>query len=155
MKALRALLKGPAGLKRFINTYAPFLGAGIHLRELSDDYRFMQVDMHLRWYNKNYVGTHFGGSLYSMVDPFYMLMLLNNLGNDYIVWDKSAQIDFIKPGKGRVTATFNLTDEMLEDVRTATATGDKYLPTWSVEVVDAEGDVVARVNKTLYIRRKR
>ncbi|MEC7378325.1 MAG: DUF4442 domain-containing protein, partial [Pseudomonadota bacterium] len=98
--------------------------------------------------------THFGGSLYSMVDPMYMLLLMRRLGNDYIVWDKSASINFIRPGKGTVTARFELTDERVEAIRTATAGGEKMLPEWDVDVVDESGETVARVHKVLYVRRK-
>ncbi|MDP1776970.1 MAG: DUF4442 domain-containing protein, partial [Moraxellaceae bacterium] len=113
------------------------------------------VAMKLSWYNTNYVGTHFGGSLYSMIDPFFMLLLMNRLGRDYIVWDKAATIDFIKPGRGLVTATMTLDDERLAEVLKATADGQKYLPVWPVEIRDEDGELVARVDKTLYIRRKR
>lgn len=154
MNWLRRLAKGARGTQRALNTYGPYVGAGVRVREISDDYRHVRVDMDLHWYNTNYVGTHFGGSLYSMVDPFYMLMLMNNLGRDYIVWDKAAAIDFIKPGKGTVTARFELTQAMLDEVIAATANGDKYLPVWPVEIRDADNQLVARVDKTLYIRRK-
>ncbi len=82
----------------------------------------------LSWYNRNYVGTQFGGSLYSMVDPFYMLMLMENLGRDYIVWDKAASIDFISPGKGPVYAEFFIDEALLDEVRRQTEGGEKYLP---------------------------
>lgn len=121
---------------------------------LAEDFRELKASMGLHWYNRNYVGTHFGGSLYSMVDPFYMLMVMNVLGRDYVVWDKHADIDFIRPGKGRVHAHFRLTDDDLREIREATKGGDKYLPRWQVEIVDNDGECVARVNKTLYIRRK-
>ncbi len=110
--------------------------------------------MGLRWYNRNYVGTHFGGSLYSMIDPFYMLMVMNVMGPDYVVWDKSASIDFVRPGKGRVFAHFTLSDEQIETIREHTANGEKYLPAWDVEITDEAGECVARARKTLYIRRK-
>ena len=155
MKLLQRLFRGARGTRRAINLYAPYLGAGVHVSDISDDYRYLRVEMSLRWYNRNYVGTHFGGSLYSMVDPFYMLMLIENLGPDYIVWDKAASIDFIKPGTGTVSATFTLTETMLTQIREATANGDKTLPVWPVEVTDSAGEVVARIDKTLYIRRKR
>jgi len=90
-----------------------------------------------------------------MIDPFYMLLLMNNLGKDYIVWDKSADIEFIKPGKGTVSANFIVTDEMLTEIKQKTANGDKFLPTYPVTIVDESGEIVAKANKTLYIRRKR
>lgn len=155
MSILKKVFHGARGLRRALNIFGPYVGAGVRVRELSDDYRHLRVEMTLHWYNTNYVGTHFGGSLYSMIDPFWMLLLMNNLGRDYIVWDKSAKIDFIKPGKGTVSATFTLTREMIDEVRQATAGGDKYLPEWPVDIVDEQGDVVARVHKQLYIRKKR
>lgn len=155
MSILKKFFSGARGMRRALGIFGPYVGAGVRVRELSEDFRHLRVEMKLRWYNTNYVGTHFGGSLYSMIDPFWMLLLMNNLGRDYIVWDKAAHIDFIKPGTGTVSATFTLTDEMLDAVRNATANGDKYLPEWPVEIVDEQGDVVARVNKTLYIRKKK
>ena len=122
-----------AGLfKALINWYPPYLGAGIRLARISPDYRDLLVQMKLRFYNRNYVGTHFGGSLYAMIDPFYMLMLMQVLGREYIVWDKAATIQFRKPGRGTVSARFLLTDQVLTDIRTQTADGDKYLPEFSI-----------------------
>jgi len=108
----------------------------------------------LSWYNRNYVGTQFGGSLYSMVDPFFMLMLMENLGRHYIVWDKAADIDFIAPGKGTVFARFNIDDTLLDEIRRQTAAGEKYLPQLQVDIHDGAGNLVARVGKTLYVRLK-
>lgn len=138
---------------RTINLWPPFLGAGIRVK-WSRDHKSVDVEMKLRFWNRNYVGTHYGGSLYSMADPFYMLMLMENLGPDYIVWDKAASIRFRKPGKGRVKAEFRLTDAQLEEIREKLKTQEKYEPTFVVEVKDEAGDVVAEVQKVLYIRRK-
>ena len=110
--------------------------------------------MPLRFYNRNYVGTHFGGSLYSMVDPFYMLMLINILGPDYIVWDKAATIRFKKPGKGLMKASFHLSEEQIEEIRKAADTQPKVEPQFQVLVKDAEGNVVAEIDKLLYVRKK-
>jgi hypothetical protein len=138
---------------RTINIWPPFLGAGIRVK-WSPDHKSVDVEMKLRFWNRNYVGTHYGGSLYSMTDPFYMLMLMDNLGPDYIVWDKAASIRFRKPGKGRVKAEFRLLDEQLDDIRTKLLTQEKYEPTFVVQVKDETGDVVAEVQKVLHIRRK-
>ena len=137
---------------RSINVWPPLLGAGIRVRWRSN--RDVDVEMKLRFFNRNYVGTHYGGSLYSMTDPFYMLMLMENLGRDYIVWDKAASIRFRKPGKGRVRAQFRLSQAQLDDIRSQLTAGEKYEPTFSVEVKDEAGDVVAEVHKVIHIRRK-
>lgn len=140
--------------KTLINWYPPYIGAGIRVIRISQNYRDLLVQMKLRFYNRNYVRTHFGGSLYAMIDPFYMLMLMQVLGKDYIVWDKAATIEFKKPGRGTVSAHFLLTDPMLADIRTHTANGDKYLPEFTIDITDSDGDLVARGIKTIYIRRK-
>lgn len=137
-----------------LNCYPPFIGAGIRVQHLGPDLREVKVRMALRWYNRNVVGTQFGGSLYAMTDPFFMLMLLHNLGSDYIVWDKAASIEFVSPGRGEVFAEFRIDEELLDEIRRCTADGGKYLPCLRVEVRDAKGTLVARVKKTLYVRLK-
>lgn len=144
----------PRLFRWILNIYGPYLGAGIRVERIRADWREIQVSMKLRWFNRNAVGTHFGGSLYSMVDPHLMLMLMNLLGKDYIVWDKSAEIDFVRPGRGRVVANFIITDDDLQAIRNNTAQGEKYLPHFSIRVIDTEGELVARIKKILYIRRK-
>ena len=140
--------------RTLLNLYPPYLGAGIRVAAISSDYRDVQVRMKLRFYNRNYMGTHFGGSLYAMIDPFYTLMLIQVLGREYIVWDKAAAIEFIKPGRGTVQARFVLTDRMIADICARTADGDKYLPEFHVDITNGSNEVVARGRKTVYIRRK-
>lgn len=144
----------PPLLRFILNMYGPYLGAGIRADYISADWRSIRVSMQLRWYNRNAVGTHFGGSLYSMVDPHLMLMLMNILGNGYVVWDKSATIDFHRPGRGRVHAGFTISDNDLEIIMINTEGGGKYLPQFTVDITDEGGELVARVTKTLYIRKK-
>ncbi|TXD34004.1 DUF4442 domain-containing protein [Lujinxingia vulgaris] len=137
-----------------LRLYPPYLGAGIRVRHISKDYRHIRVEMPLTLTNQNYVGTHFGGSLYAMVDPFYMLMLLKNLGPEVIVWDKSATIDFKRPGRSTVHAEFRLTQSDIDEVWRALDDQRVYEPVFPVEIRDEDGALVARVEKTLYIRRK-
>ena len=144
----------PPLLRFILNIYGPYLGAGIRADYISADWRSIRVSMKLRWYNRNAVGTHFGGSLYSMVDPHLMLMLMNILGSGFVVWDKSAAIDFLRPGRGRVRAEFTITDNDLEKIRINAEGGSKYLPQFTVDITDEGGELVARVTKTLYIRKK-
>jgi hypothetical protein len=144
----------PKSFKLFINLYPPYWGTGITLRNVSADYREICVQMKMRWYNRNYVKTHFGGSLYAMTDPFFMLMLIHILGKEFVVWDKAAHIDFIKPSKGTVTARFLIRDEQIEDIMKNTSGGQKYFPEFSVDIENEAGEKVARVVKTLYIRKK-
>jgi Domain of unknown function (DUF4442) len=140
-------------LLRFVNIWPPFAATGIHVR-WGADMKSADVEMKLRPWNRNFVGTHYGGSLYSMTDPFYMLMLIKNLGPEYVVWDKAASIRFRKPGKGKVRAEFRLTDAQLDDIREHLKTESRYEPTFTVEVKDESGDVVTEVQKVLHIRKK-
>jgi len=131
------------------------LGAGIRIKEISDDYRHLVVSMKLRRYNRNYVGTHYGGSLFSMTDPFYMLMLLNILGPKYYVWDKTSKIDYVAPGKTEVFAKFQLSEDQIRDIVKRSSDGAPLYVDFKVDILDTNGDVVAKVDKTLYIRKKK
>jgi len=136
------------------NWWSPFRGAGIKIMYVSPDSREIQVQMRLRWFNRNYVGTHFGGSLYAMTDPFYMMILINNLGKEYIVWDKAACIEFKKPGKGTVNARFLMSEAEIQAIKHKADELGKYVFDKYVEILDAQGEVVASVTKTLYVRRR-
>jgi len=138
---------------RAINWWPPLLAAGIHVR-WGAEYRSADVEMKLRPWNRNYVGTHYGGSLYSMTDPFYMLMLMENLGREYVVWDKAASIRFRRPGRGTVKAEFRLTEAQLAEIRGRLASHEKYEPAFLIEVKDEAGNVVSEVEKVIHIRRK-
>lgn len=141
-------------LRRGMGWWPPFLGAGIRVRSLADDFRDARVELRLGLLNRNYVGTHFGGSLYAMTDPFFMIMLLHNLGGDYLVWDKSGSIEYVAPGRGTVSAHFRLTEERIAEIRAQAAGGEKVLPEFMVDVTDEAGGIVARVRKILYVRLK-
>ena len=144
----------PNTLRHGLNLWPPFLFAGIHVSEISSDWRRIRVELRMRPWNRNYVRTHFGGSLFAMTDPFRMLPVLKCLGPDYFVWDKAGEIEFVKPGRGTMHATFELEDAVLDELRAAAASGEKVLRWFDADVVDEQGDVVARTRKQLYVRRK-
>ena len=141
-------------LRRGVNLWPPFLGAGIRVKHIASDMKAIDVEMKLHWWNANYVGTHFGGSLFAMTDAFYMLMLMANLGRDYIVWDKAASIRYRKPGRGTVRAEFRLADAQLDDIREKLKALPKYEPVFKVEVRDEQGTIIAEVEKLVHVRRK-
>ncbi len=145
----------PRLIRRFINFWPPLLFAGIKVKTISPDWRDVIVEMRLTWWNRNAAGTQFGGSLFSMTDPFYALMLQYNLGPGYVIWDKTSEIDFVSPGRGMVRASFHLPETRLADIRAATENGDKDLPVFRVQIVDARGAPVANVRKTIYVRKLR
>ena len=144
----------PTRLRWVMNIWPPFLFTGIRVQHIGADWRSARVVLRKRPWNRNFVNTQFGGSLFAMTDPFWMLLAFHALGRDYIVWDKAGEIEFVKPGKGVVATEFRLDDALLDEVRKAAAGGDKHLRWFSNEITDANGDVVARVRKQVYVRLK-
>lgn len=142
----------PHLLKLRLNTYAPYIGAGIKIDHISLDQGLCVVSMGLTTLNKNIVGTQFGGSLYSMVDPFYMLMLMHQLGSNYVVWDKSSHIDFIAPGNSRVTARMKIPSSEVITIQELAKDGEAVFREYKVDIVDDQQKLIATVTKTLYIR---
>jgi acyl-coenzyme A thioesterase PaaI-like protein len=139
---------------RHIGWWPPLLGTGIKVTRMSKDLRAVDVEMRLTRWNKNYKGVHFGGSLFTMTDPFYMLMLATNLGREYVVWDKAASIRYKKPGVGRVRAEFRLSEERLAEIRAAVEADGRHDARFVVEVKDDAGGVVAEVERVVYCAKK-
>ena len=138
--------------ERLINFYPPLLGAGIRSRTIDD--LTIHVEMKLTALNRNIVGVHFGGSLYAMCDPWFMLIMMRALGPDYLVWDKAASIKFVSPGRGTVKAVFQIPQERVNEIRAVADRGEKIAPTFSVDVLGEHGQVIAHVEKLLYVRKK-
>lgn len=144
--------KHPHIFKHMMNIYPPYVGAGIKVDEVNFDTGVIRITMGLNKLNQNIVGTQFGGSLYSMTDPFIMLLLMQKLGNDYVVWDKSASIDFIKAGKTAVTADIAISDEEVAMIKDLAKDGEPVFRDYSINIKDKQGVIVAKVEKKLYIR---
>jgi acyl-coenzyme A thioesterase PaaI-like protein len=144
----------PSTFRRLLNLWPPFLCNSIRVQSVSEDWSEAHVVLRLRPWNRNYVRTQFGGNLFAMTDPFWMLLVMHHLGDAYFVWDKAATIDFVAPGREDVHAHFRLDPAVVEELRTAAASGEKVLRWFETEVTTASGDVVARVRKQLYVRLK-
>ena len=147
---LRDIKLPPGVFRRGINLWPPFLGAGVRVTRVADDYREIDVTLKLGLLNRNYFGTQFGGSMFAMTDPFFALMMLHNLGSDYVVWDRAGAIRYLKPGRGNVFAHFRLAAAAIARARAATTRGRKHEPTFTVAIVDGDGATIAEVDKTLY-----
>jgi hypothetical protein len=139
---------------KLINFYPPYIGAGISLKSVNEDFTKISVQLKMRWYNRNAVGTHFGGSLYSMCDPFYMFILMENLGKDYIVWDRAASIKFIKAESKPVTSTFEISKERIAEIKKFVDANGKGDFTFNTTVNNETGDLIAEVEKVVYVRSK-
>jgi len=145
----------PKTLKRLLNLWPPFWGSGIRVLNISEDWSYAKVRLRKHWYNRNYVNTHYGGSLFSMTDPFYMLLFLHKMGRDYLVWDKKAEIKFIKPGRKDVFAEFKISEQDLEKVKQQLQHQDKVEPVFEIDIIDSDGILIAKVWKTIHISKKK
>jgi len=144
-----------AGLKlRLINFWPPFAFSGIRVRQVGTDPLAFESRLVLRFWNRNYVGTAFGGSLYAMADPFYMLILLRELGPGHTVWDKAATVRFRRPGRGTVFARFEIPSERIEAIRREVAETGRSEPSFTATIRDQGGELVAEVDKVISVRRR-
>jgi acyl-coenzyme A thioesterase PaaI-like protein len=151
---LQALMTSHAGMRRMLNIWPPFLFSGISILEISKDFRHAKVRLKKKAVTSNYVGTLFGGSLFAMTDPFYMLMIMKNLGSQYIVWDKSSEIEYVSPGKATVFAEFFVSDSDLDEIKREVENNGKYLKWFDVDIKTVDGTLVAIVKKQIYVRKK-
>jgi acyl-coenzyme A thioesterase PaaI-like protein len=140
--------------RRLLNLWPPFLFNSIRLTSLSHDYSEASVVLRLRPWNRNDVRSQFGGNLFAMVDPFWMLLAMHQLGTDYYVWDKAGTIDFVAPGYEDVYAHFKLESSVVDELRVAAAGGEKVLRWFETEIKTASGKVIAVVRKQIYVRLK-
>lgn len=147
-------LKKSNRLRWVLNIWPPFLFSGIKVMYISEDYRRCKVKLKNWPGTRNINGTQYGGSLFSMTDPIYGTLFMGVLGSRYYVWDKSAKIDFVKPGVGEVYVECEISDELLKEVLENTKTGHKFFPEVKNIIYDKNKNVVAIVTRTLYIRLK-
>lgn len=152
---LHRLKVTPSRMRRGMNLYPPYLFSGIRIDSISEDWRHCRARIVLRWYNRNAVGTIFGGTLFAVTDGPWALMLMQLLGPDYYVWDRAAEIRYISPGRGTVFTDFVIPPETEREIRAAAASGEKVEPWFENEIRDASGIVVAQARRQLYVRLKK
>ncbi|KAF1023773.1 MAG: hypothetical protein GAK29_02840 [Acinetobacter bereziniae] len=140
--------------KFMLNHFSPYKGAGIEIEKIDLKNYHIRVKMPLTRNNQNIVGVHFGGSLYSMVDPFYMLLLMHHLGPKHMVWDKAASINFLSPGRSTVYADIRLDAVEIEHVKDLAKNYKPVYRNYTLSIYDDSGLRIAEVQKTVYIRRK-
>jgi len=136
---LSRLKFGANGMRRLFNLWPPFRGMGVRVVELDPEYRHATVELRMKLLNRNYVGTHFGGSLFAMADPWFMILMMHRLGEEYVVWDKAGSVRFLKPARGTVTARFEMPEERVAQARERTTDGQKHEPVFRAVLVDEQG----------------
>ncbi|MDO5629532.1 MAG: DUF4442 domain-containing protein [Mobilicoccus sp.] len=154
MPTWREVLSDPVMLRRGMNLWPPFRFAGIRVVEIATGFRGATVELKLNPVTRNFVGTQYGGSMFSMTDPFWMILVGQRLGPEYIVWDKRAEIEFVAPGRTDVRATIVVTDDLIEELRAKAEGGAKVLHWVETDVLATDGSLVAKVRRQLYVRQK-
>ena len=141
-------------MRLFFHIHPAYHGTGGRVTYISADWSELKLEIPHNWRTRNYVGTIFGGSLYGAVDPMYMIMLIQRLGPDYIVWDKAATIHFKKPGKCKLYASFEITNEEVQIIKQELKSSRSMERIYHLDITDKEGKVYVMVDKTIYIRKK-
>ncbi len=139
---------------KYFKYWPPFFFSGISVKEFDLDKGYVVSQMKLSKWNSNAFGTMYGGSLYSMCDPFYVFILAHKLGRNYYIWDVESNIKFLKATRETVTARFEINDLELSKIKNKAATGEKVLPGFDTKIIDLDGDTIAEVKKTLYVKAK-
>ena len=145
----------PRRLALGMSLWIPNLCSGIRVRRFSEDWTHATVELHVNVFTRNYVKTAFGGSMSAMTDPYFFMLVMHQLGRDHVVWDTRGEIEFVKPGRGVLTAHFHVPAEKVAELRERARGGAKVLEWFETDIRDASGDVVARVRREVYVREKR
>ncbi|MFM8850146.1 MAG: DUF4442 domain-containing protein [Cytophagales bacterium] len=140
--------------RTLMNWYPMYFGSGGKILFWAADHTEVHLRLRLNIWTYNYVGTIFGGSMFSASDPFYMLMLFKALGRQYVVWDKSASIRFRKPGKETLYAKYVLTDNDFKEIKAAVAEKGEVTRTFLIQWVDKNQVVHAEIERLCYIADK-
>lgn len=143
----------PALLKWGMSAWPPFLGAGIRVTDVAPDWTYAVTEMRVNLLTRNAVGTAFGGSMSAMTDPLFMLLLRQQLGQRFVVWDVSGEIEFLRPGRGRLTARMEVPADVVARILAETANGDKSLTWFTTSIMDSSGTEVATVRRKVYARK--
>lgn len=153
MRPYTDLFRSTRIFRFMMNLWPPLWGQGIRIQSISPDFREIRTRLAFRWYNRGNPGAQFGGALFTMTDPFYSIMLLKNLGEEFTVWDQAATITFLRPAREAVEAVFQITDEHLDEVRHKTAESGSCSLELPVAINTLAGARVASVSRTVHIRR--
>ena len=145
----------PRRLAVGMSLWAPNLWSGIRVRRFAPDWTSATVELHVNLITRNYVKTAFGGSMSAMTDPYFFMLVMHQLGRDYVVWDTRGEIEFVKPGRGMLTARFDVPRAKADELRERAKGGAKVLEWFETDITDASGDVVARVRREVYVREKK
>ncbi|MEA2102821.1 MAG: DUF4442 domain-containing protein [Thermodesulfobacteriota bacterium] len=141
-------------LRHIFNFFPAFRRTGGRIVYFSSDWDEIQMKLPLNWKTRNYVGTMYGGSMYAAIDGIYMVMLINLLGKRYIVWDKRAEIKYLKPGKGTLETRLRIDKKELSEIKRLLKEQRSIERIYTIEWKDRAGDVCSVIHKHIYIKNK-
>lgn len=144
----------PKQLALGLRVYPPYLGAGIWVKEIASDWSRAVVVLRTGLLNMNVNGTAFGGSLQSMTDAFFPLLLMPQLGGAHTVWDSASEVHFKRPGRKRVTGVFEMPADRVADIRQRAADGQSLREWFDVDLRNDDGELVAAVRRQVHVRRR-
>ena len=141
-------------IRFFCNLFPCYRRTGVQITFVAPDVSEIRIRLPLNWKTRGYNGTIFGGSMYGAIDPVYMTMISWRLGRDYLAWDKGATIDFRKPGRRTLYATFRVSPAELEAIKSDLERVEKTERVFEVVLVDDQSTVHAAFTKTVQIRKR-
>lgn len=145
----------PSTIYRYGFNWSPmYRRSTARIIDVSDDLHKVTISMTPNWKNRNFVGTIFGGSMLSATDPIYMIQLMQILGEDYVVWDKSVEAYYKKPAKSRIYGEFIFSAIEIKYLKDNIAKSNEMDIIKTMSLVDGKQNIIATFNKTLYIANK-
>lgn len=142
-------------LKWAIRFYPPLFFQRVWVKEFHKDFMGVDVKISKSFLNTNYNNSIFGGSIFSASDPFFALLfdqVLLRRGYKIRVWLKSAQINYLKPGRSNLHFKIILTEEDIHEAEMALKTVGKFVKSFPMEIMGANGEICAKVINEVYIR---
>jgi acyl-coenzyme A thioesterase PaaI-like protein len=135
-----------------LQVYPPFLFFGAKITSVDHQ---VKIELPLRWYNKNFHGTMFGGLMCAVSDPFSALLTQRLLGVKKVdVWTKKNCVEFMRPATSTLTLTVVVSDEDLQAIQKSLDEDDRAVHSFTHFFTDRRGREVAKVENTIFVRLK-
>ena len=146
----------PSSLKWVLRFYPPFLFQRIWVKNIAPDFTSMEVKIFKSFLNINSNKTVFGGTIFSSLDPIHSILLdqiLKHKGlKRTVAWLKSAQIDYLKPGKTHLEFTAKIDPSLIDVAFEEIKKNGKVIKTFTTEVFDKTGVKCVVCHNEIYIR---
>lgn len=142
-------------LKWALRFYPPLLFQRIWVIGFEKNFRGVRVKVNRSLINSNYNNSIFGGTIFAAADPFYPLLfhqILTHKGYQLRVWLKSAEINYLKPGKADLFFNILIADEEIEEIEQILNTEGKHVKSYPIEMYNKDGELCVAVSSEIYIR---